>query len=338
MFDRFETRNSNQKNQRKNSVKLSIIIPIYNAEKFLKKCLESILSNEINQQIEIILLNDGSVDQSENICLEYLEKFPTVIKYKYKQNTGCSDTRNMGIFMAKGEYISFLDSDDFIDAENYFKLLTLIENEDIIVFGTKNISLNDKIDFKLNDKINLKSFIQETHLFASPVNKFYKRELLIKNKIKFPIKSHCGEDLAFNIKLYPYLKTIKFFKECPYIYILHGENSIYSIQKKKDIFNTFIDIIEFYNKNKLDLKEVQKKFRVYAIKYSFFMLENLRSEDFKKYRQIFRDESLKLNKKYFRTNKKINLEIFIYFYFSKILWKFKLSKTIFKIKKIINKF
>ena len=91
--------------------KISVIVPIYNSEKYLKKCIDSIL-NQTLEDIEVILINDGSKDNSHSICLEYQEKFQEKIKYINNNNMGCSATRNLGIKEARGKYITFVDSDD----------------------------------------------------------------------------------------------------------------------------------------------------------------------------------------------------------------------------------
>ena len=89
-----------------NEIKVSVIVPIYNTEKFLRKCIESII-NQTLHEIEIILINDGSTDNSHNICLEYVEKYPKKIRYINNKNIGCSATRNLGIELAKGRIYYF---------------------------------------------------------------------------------------------------------------------------------------------------------------------------------------------------------------------------------------
>ena len=113
-------------NKSKMTEKVSVIVPVYNVEKYLRQCLDSILQ-QTYQNLEILIINDGSTDGSDAICREYLEKmneYPTL----QKENTGISDTRNVGIRQATGEYVTFVDSDDWIEKtyieELYDKLIT----------------------------------------------------------------------------------------------------------------------------------------------------------------------------------------------------------------------
>ena len=98
--------------------KISVIVAIYNSEKYLKKCLDSIANQEY-QNLEVILVNDGSTDNSGLIAKEYEGKYPNVFKYYEKQNSGVSDTRNFGVQKSTGEYITFVDSDDFTTSNLY---------------------------------------------------------------------------------------------------------------------------------------------------------------------------------------------------------------------------
>ena len=113
------------------NIKISVIVPIYNTEKFLRKCIESIL-NQTLKEIEIILINDGSTDNSHLICLEYTEKYPEKIRYVNNKNIGCSTTRNLGIELAQGEYIAFVDSDDYIENTMYEEMFLMAEKEEKI--------------------------------------------------------------------------------------------------------------------------------------------------------------------------------------------------------------
>lgn len=107
--------------------KLSIIIPVYNCESFLETCLNSIVS-EMNELIELILINDGSIDGSGEICEKYSNQYENII-YFLKNNTGVSDTRNVGINSAQGEYIIFVDSDDFL-AKGWSKVVFSLFEKD----------------------------------------------------------------------------------------------------------------------------------------------------------------------------------------------------------------
>ena len=109
--------------------KVSIIIPVYNTEKYLKRCFDSVIAQEY-ENLELVIINDGSIDNSEQIINEYKNKYPDLIRYYSKENTGVADTRNYGIEKANGEYVMFLDSDDYLD-KALLKTLEEYINEDI---------------------------------------------------------------------------------------------------------------------------------------------------------------------------------------------------------------
>ena len=119
--------------------KISVIVPVYNVEKYLRKCIESIL-NQTFREFELILVDDGSTDSSGKICDEYALK-DSRIKVIHKENGGASSARNAGLDVAKGEYIGFVDSDDWIEMDMYGELYRLIKenNTDISVCGINNI-------------------------------------------------------------------------------------------------------------------------------------------------------------------------------------------------------
>ena len=116
--------------------KISVIIPVYNTEKYLRRCFDSVIAQDY-KNLEIVIINDGSEDNSEQIINEYKKKYPELISYYKKENSGVADTRNFGIEKAQGDYIMFLDSDDYIDKA----LLKTLEE-----YVNKNIDL---IKFKL---------------------------------------------------------------------------------------------------------------------------------------------------------------------------------------------
>lgn len=123
-------------------IKISIIIPVYNVEKYLATCLDSVI-NQTYKNLEILLIDDGSTDSSGLICEQYSKK-DTRIKTIHKKNGGLSDARNVGISYASGDYISFIDSDDFIDINTFTILNQYIKqyNADIITFNYGSVTTN----------------------------------------------------------------------------------------------------------------------------------------------------------------------------------------------------
>lgn len=259
------------------NIDISIIIPIYNSELFLEKCINSII-NQNHRNCELILINDGSIDSSLNICQKYAQMHSN-IKICNIPNSGPSKARNLGIRMAKGKYIAFVDSDDFVD-QKYFSTIIkycMKEDFDILCFGIAHHKKNSIIyktykycTFEANKQIinNISDYYNKADLH-SPVNKVFKRDFIISNNVLFPEGSSVEEDLLFNLEavdkaermiiipdiLYHYncrltgsittsynpekfqLKKEAFIKELGYV------NKWNSIEFKNDIFNNYISYI-----------------------------------------------------------------------------------------------
>ena len=257
----------------KKQPKLTIILPVYNTEKYLDKCITSILNNTF-QDFELIVINDGTPDESEKIILEFKEKYGDKIIYVSKENTGLSDTRNLGISMATGEYISFIDSDDYIEPIMFEKMIEkLKEHEfDVIACDVKLVyenSSNEKvISSNYGTDIYDRDQIKKSMVTQYPVvwNKIYKASVI--KDITFS-KGVWYEDIEFMLKLYPKLTSIGVVKEPLYNY-LQRENSItYTYNDKLyDIINNMTNVIEYYNKNDLFdeyKEELEYLFARYAI-------------------------------------------------------------------------
>lgn len=201
-------------------MKLSIIIPVYNAEAHLRQCLDSILDQKF-EDYELLLINDGSTDKSENICIEYAEKDGRVKVY-HQKNSGVSAARNKGLENAIGEWITFVDSDDYI-RENYFIDIIKHENADWILLNIER-DINNQIDFFLKfDKsyFQIKSFIDTYSLypdFPSPWGRFFKSEIIIRNDIRFNEELKFGEDAVFNINYLQYCQNIYTSNSSSYVY------------------------------------------------------------------------------------------------------------------------
>lgn len=228
---------------------ISIIVPVYNAEKTIKKCVDSVL-NQTYKNFELILINDGSKDNSLNILKEY-ETLDERILVISQENSGVSVTRNKGINEAKGEYIVFVDSDDYIEENALEILVNEIESNDkldLVISGfyiVKNnndkfintISENktfDNLDFLLNEK--LFKFI------STPWGKVYKSEIIKNNNIQFDKNLSLGEDTIFVLEYLKYIKTVKFINESLY-FINETEGSL-SRRNRLDIFENIMIIYD----------------------------------------------------------------------------------------------
>lgn len=247
--------------------KVSVIVPIYNVEGYIEKCLETLV-NQTLDHIEIILVNDGSKDNSALIAKKYLEKYPEKIVYLEKENGGLSDSRNYGMPYAKGEYIVFLDSDDYVEKDMYEKMYEIAkkENSDMVEcdfyweYPDKKKEDIGKIYSGKNE------MLEKIRVVAW--NKLIKREILEKTKIQFP-KGYRYEDVEFTYKLIPYLEKVSFLKK-PCIHYMQRQGSISNTQNErtKEIFDVLEHVIDYYKQNNFYEKYRNELEYVY-IRYAF---------------------------------------------------------------------
>lgn len=214
--------------------KVSIIIPVYNVEKYLERCLESILNNTY-KNIEIILVNDGSTDNSQNIINEYVKKYPNLVIGKVQENQGPAEARNVAMDMATGEYIMFIDSDDFVEKDYIEKYLEPLDDDDYdLIIGGYYKSNDEKILYT----VPLKDEPWSMYMVMGPYARLYKKSFLKENNINF-IKVNIGEDIYFNLQANAMAKKVKVLEYVGYHWYLNT-NSI-SNTVHKDIKNVEID-------------------------------------------------------------------------------------------------
>ena len=218
---------------------ISVVIPIYNTASYLRQCIESILK-QTYKDFEILLVDDGSTDNSKDICLEYQNKYEN-IRYLYKENSGVSATRNYGIDNAKGRWIFFLDSDDFLLSDNVFEILIDVVNEDetnIPVFNFRYIyddkekdgskfdlsSINDK-EIIMNIVLGRQSNSFYGQMFRASWGKMFDKELLDKHNIRFDERMYIGEDAIFLLDYFKVNNNLKFIDEPLYGYRYHNSSA-----------------------------------------------------------------------------------------------------------------
>ena len=230
--------------------KVSVIVPVYNVETYIEKCLDSLV-NQTLKDIEIIIVNDGSKDGSSEIIKKYYDKFPEKIKVIEKENGGLSDARNYGMRYANGDYIAFLDSDDYVDKFLYEKLYNtaIKEHSDMVecdFYWTYPSS--KKVDTRA-EYIDKKDMIANARVVAW--NKLYKREVLKESGVEFS-KGLRYEDIDFFYKMIPKLNKVSLIRE-PLIYYVQREDSISKVQteKTRDIFIILDNVLEYYKNNNL---------------------------------------------------------------------------------------
>lgn len=240
---------------------ISIIVPIYNAEKYLNKCIDSLV-NQTKKELEFILVNDGSTDLSEDIIKSYKDKR---IKYFKNKNQGIGKTRNFGIDKATGKYLMFLDSDDYLDINACEKLYNkaIKEKSDLVVFDfyrveetLKEVTINNFKSSALKENPNLLLDIN-----LGPCNKLIKRELIDKNNTRFNEELKY-EDTPFVTEIIKNANKISKLNEYLHYYVIHS-NSETTVRDERvfDIIK-IIDIIREQYKNEKYMEDVINKLTV----------------------------------------------------------------------------
>ena len=246
-------------------IMISVIIPVYNVEKYIRQCLESVI-NQTFKDIEIICINDGSTDNSLEILQEFSQKDKRIIVIN-KKNEGASIARNIGIENSQGEYIYFVDSDDWIEIDTIEILYKECNEEDIVYSNLCHYNENTK---KIKEE-KLKYFIKEGEgkYFlingegVGPCNKLYKLSFLKENNLKF-LENIIYEDLEFNFRCFFLSQKVKFVNNAGYNYRMARAGSVmtdFKIEKSIFSINEIIkNFSDFYNKSDLD---EFKKFRLF---------------------------------------------------------------------------
>lgn len=225
-------------------IKVSVIVPVYNVEKFIDKCLNSLV-NQTLKEIEIIVVNDGSPDNSQKIIDKYVKKYPEKVQSFIKENGGQGSARNLGIEKAKGEYISFVDSDDWLDLDALEKMYSLAkkDNSDIVIC--------DMVDHYANYTIyhNCTKYNSVFEVTPSACNKIFKKEL-IKN-FRF-LSKLWYEDFNFTTKILFNTDKISNISEGFYHCNCGHESTMNNNNSKKNLDMIIImdDIINYLKENK----------------------------------------------------------------------------------------
>lgn len=248
---------------------ISVIVPIYNASSFLNKCISSII-NQTYSQLEIILVNDGSTDNSLEICNLYANNDKR-IKIINKENGGVSSARNMGIEAATGRYLVFIDADDYIE-KNMFEVLAddLFKYDvDLSMCGYKNVDINGNILF-VSESLKEKYFDDKTfkHYLFQPnyyreilCNKLFKLDIIKNNNIRFREDIHINENIVFILDFAHYARKYVYDNEILYNFVQHKNSALnekFNL-KKVSVLSSYVRLLEY----KLELDVLNK------IKYKY---------------------------------------------------------------------
>ena len=246
----------------KNKPFVSIVVPVYNVEKFLNQCIDSIINQEY-KNFEIILVDDGSTDNSGVICDKYAQKYDWIHVF-HKKNSGLGLTRNYGIQHANGKYIMFVDSDDFLGATSLKKLVLPLNEKkyDTVIGGFTRVNDAGKISLRkeynstsfFNEKV--KNEVMEKMLGNSPRkndsikmsvwNNLYSLKLIKQNHLRFVSeRKYISEDIVWDLDYFQYSKSVKIISSAEYYYR--------------------------FNPNSLSHKYWPNKFELYGIVYSYLL-------------------------------------------------------------------
>ena len=312
--------------------RISVIIPVYNTEKYIEKCLDSIYNQKM-KDIEIIIVNDGSKDNSDTIIQKWIEKNKENIQIKYlkKENGGLSDSRNFAIPYVTGEYISFIDSDDFID-ENLYSNLEKYMNEkiDLIKFKMQTVDEKGKILEKLDGPIFEKCTGEKGYEKLCTNDKFldpaciylYRTEFYKENNFKYKLGAY-HEDFGLTSLIILKAKSFVSTNEYGYYYlqtnnsITRNSNYEKEIKKAKDLINHYDDMIrtienyEISNKS----KELIKRYYTNTL---ILKTRELKEKDKKQYIKEIKERKLYKNIKPYNLKQlikriilKININLYL---------------------------
>lgn len=236
-------------------VKISIIVPVYNSEKKgLADCLES-LTGQSYEDFELILVDDGSTDKSLQICKDF-EKKDDRIQVIAKENSGVSESRNIGLNFASCEYITFIDSDDFVGQDYLKELVSNAVDTDLVICSiTQHFSgVEKKYEtkagyFKITDATAFHQLIQSRLVFG-PCNKLFRAEIIKKHNILFPTDTDYGEDRIFCFNYLRHIRNFRVIDTVHYDYLMHGEDTLSGKYRENLFFieyNQWCRLYELYN-------------------------------------------------------------------------------------------
>ncbi len=327
---------------------VSIIVPVYNAENYIEKCLRSI-TGQTYECLDIIIVNDGSKDNSLEICRLFQQTDNRILIINNTENRGVGFSRNCGLKVAKGEYIIFVDSDDTI-APNYVEeMLRPVQSGkyDLAICQLADVYLND------NEIIVKKSYrpvpqhltgvfltdyhklFPETVYLCGPVVKIYKKKIIDKYHISFPTDLSWGEDQAFNQSYYEFVNTCTFVTDTHYNYCHRNNKSLNSIHDERNLKERFLGIKRikaFLEKRNFIFKERILGDHCFLIINDLVKLDNARDGyiDYKKRIKLLKDVSKsewkgsnwKRDMVFFCIDKDFLIPVYIYFrlkrFFAKI--------------------
>lgn len=294
--------------------KVSIVVPVYNVEKYLAKCLDSLLS-QTYKDIKIIVVNDGSPDNSQSIIDEYQKNNPEIIESYIKENGGLSDARNYGLKYVDSEYVCFVDSDDYIENNLVERCIETIQkdNSDLVHFNycRDNFETNEKENIINRIEAGVYNLKEDNYILAYSANaawnKLYKTKLFKENNIEFP-KGLLYEDLATTTRILTLCNKVSYIDDVLYHYQVSRSGQIMS-KVSDDIITVCEYIVDYYKNNNIFDKyycELDYLCKINIVD----ALRNLRNVEDKKFVETFIDKAFDFLEKNFK-KKNIKYDIIL---------------------------
>lgn len=264
---------------------ISVIVPIYNIEKYIDRCVESVV-NQTYKNLEIILVDDGSTDNSSSVCDDWAKR-DSRIKVIHKKNGGLSDARNFGLDNAKGDYIAFVDGDDFIDINMYDSMLNYLKkyNCDICICGINKIEngrefitrpyMYSNNEFTILNNENALVELLNDRLDVSSCNKLYKKEII--NDLRFPY-GITNEDFALMYKFFYRSNQIIIINENYYKYI-QRQGSITTTKFNERQFDKYYNCIQMMDFIEENIPNLINEAKYYLWYHTFCLLKQLYLEN-----------------------------------------------------------
>ena len=292
--------------------KYSVIVPVYNREATLARCIDSLLS-EPREDVQILLVDDGSTDKSGVIAREYADAH-SVVQYFYKENGGVSSARNLGLDLASGQYVSFVDCDDYV-SEDYFSILdkaTTYSQGDMVVFQKSGFGGNSPDETawfhnlsKLTSYVEMMEYLLACRIMMQPVNKCFRNAIIQREKLRFTEGLHIGEDFVFCMAYAMCCKHIQIEPAVLYFYDISDSNSLSRKYRPNlcDDMNTVYHMVESsLHSSQLSTSEKERLLKVVDYLYVKIACSCV-AEEFKighfgymRYRSIFADTCSRFRK------------------------------------------
>lgn len=254
-----------------NHPSVSVVVPVYNTEKYLRRCLDSLI-NQTLKEIEIVAVDDGATDGSPAILDDYLKRFPEQMVVLHKVNGGQATARNLAFQHCNGEYIGFLDSDDFVKPEMFQEMYETAKkmDADYVACGYTDITFEGEKEVILKEYVASKVVSKTEDLFfgalVSPFLHLYKRNLIEENEIVFP-EGVIYEDTAFYLDLIPFTTKLAVIEKPLAVRVRHSNSTMTTFLKTKvaNIFPVLKYSIDFYGKNGF-YNQYQKELEYFCVK------------------------------------------------------------------------